>query len=168
MKNLLLCLLQIIISLSCEAQIHLKGYKCKFYKDQWPFTMAEMCSKTDTFRFTLFSRDIMSMFPAGGKPSTPEMELKAGLDLCFSHGHHKTKDSLYISTRKNDCNVYYYLIYDPYWQSSVSVRSANNDSLFSERSRWLLSQVRLYRHKEGIFLLNEKGQSCQCPNDPEH
>jgi len=166
MKHTLLCLSLLIVSLSCEAQIRLNGYKCKFYEGQWLFTMAEMCSKTDTFRFTLYSRDIWSELPDG--ETDPKKELEIGLKLCFDDSHYyKTKDNLYINTGKNDFDVYYYVVYVPDKQASVSVRSKNNDSAFSAKSRWLLSQIRSHKNKD-IFLENEKGQSCQNPDDIRH
>ncbi len=161
MKQTLLCLLLFIVSLHSIAQIHLKGYKCKFYEGQWPYTMAEMCSKKDTFRFTLFSRDIWSALPDG--ETDPKKELEVGLKLCFDDSHYyKTKDNLYINTGKNDFDVYFYIVYVPDKHASVSVRSKDNDSTFSAKSKWLLSQIRAHKNDD-IFLLNEKGQSCQDP-----
>ena len=70
-----------------DAQIHLNGYKCKFYKDQWPYTISEMCSKEDTFRFTLFSRDIWAeeFNETGNDRSDRKKELEIGLQMCFEN-----------------------------------------------------------------------------------
>ncbi len=169
--NPILTIIFLCIFHNCNAQIHLKGYKCKFYKDQWPYTMAEMCSKKDTFRYTLYSRDIWYEFwiETGTNDIKPEDELRIGLAMCFENEHYKmTSDSLYIATgRYTDINDYYYTLYDPYLMSSVSLRSKYNDSSFSEKSKWLLSQIRSNK-KGDIYLINDRNQTCQDPNEREH
>jgi hypothetical protein len=161
MKNAFFAL-ALFLSCHCNAQIVLKGYKCKFYDGQMPDLMAEMYSKNDTFRSTFYGRDISEEVTG----NNPKEMLKAGLKLCCEGEHYtKTKDSLYILTGKYDYGVYYYKVYDPNATLLISLRTRNNDSLFSEKSKWLLSQIRLHR-KKGAYLLNEKGQTCLEPDNP--
>ena len=159
-----LALLVSLFIFSCaNGQIRLKGYRCKYYENQSPNTMAEMYNKNDTFRFTLLSRDIWSEM--GDEPQSKKSELQVGLKLCFhKKPYFRTKDSLYISTgRFAEAENYYYRVYMPSQQVSISVRSKFNDSLFSEKSKWLLSQIREHR-KGDVYLINEKGQTCQVPD----
>lgn len=165
-KTKAVALLLAISPLCTHAQIKIKGYKCKYYEDQIPNTMADMYSKNDTLRFDLFSRDIAGA-EEEGKNYTPEDELKMGLLLCFAkYPYSKTKDNLYVSTGvyKNS-TTYYYLIYVPEQQISLSVRSGKNDSSFSDKSKWLLQQIREARKKKGeFFLMTDKGETCQVPD----
>jgi hypothetical protein len=160
MRLLKALLLSFSCSLICNAhaQILLRGYKCLYDEDQPPNLYANMYCATDTFGFTLYSRDIMGE----NENDDPKKGLKIGLRLCFQGKHYfKTKDSLYIYTGKYyDTNIYVYKIYIPEKQVALSVRSRNNDQVFSDRSKWLLSQIRLHRPKD-MYLINEKGQTCQ-------
>ncbi len=160
MKNLKSILLVITCCLffRSEAQIKLDGYKCKYYDDQPPNLFADLYLKNDTFGFVLFSRSIMGEM----ETDDPKKELEIGLRLCFRHKHYiKTKDSLYIYTGKySNSDPYIYEIYIPEAQVSLSVRSKDNDTVFSENSKWLLAQIRANRGKD-MFFVNEKGQTCQ-------
>ena len=164
MKTLATVLVLFVLLVSCnsQAQILLRGYKCIYFDDQPPYMYADMYSKTDTFSFVLYSRDIMGEV----EDNDPVKELKCGLRLCFGINHYiRTKDSLYIYTGKYyDTNIYVYKVYIPNKMVALSVRSKNNDALFSERSTWLLSQIRLNRAKD-MYFINEKHQTCQDRND---
>lgn len=156
----------IVISFCSFAQIRLPGYKCKFYNGQWPYTMAEMYNSKDTFRLTLYSRDIGEEMP--GDAWDENKVLPLGLKICFGDNHYyRTKDSLYYSTGRNDANIYYYKVYIPNQQASVSLRSAKNDAAFSQKSQWLLAEIREHRYQD-IYIINEKNQTCQNPGDPKH
>jgi hypothetical protein len=149
-----------------DGQILLRGYKCKFYEDQWPYTMAEMYKGRDTFTLTLHIRGIWAALE--GQEETPEKILQAGLKECFYDlPYHKTKDSLYYFTGKCTDGNYYYIVYIPNQQVSLTVRSDKNGPDFSEKSKWLLAQVRLHRNNY-VFLVNEKGEDCQDPNENEY
>jgi hypothetical protein len=161
-------ILAILLFMSCHTngQIILPHYKCHYYEDQWPNTMSDMYNGNDTFNFTLYSKDIWGA--EGDSKQDPGSELKIGLKLCFEDDglhYYKTKDSLYLSTGQYASHTYYYEIYIPEKTVSVSVRSNKNDSDFTDKSKWLLSQVRHCRaEKKDIYFLNEKRQSCQDPN----
>lgn len=104
--------------------------------------------------FTLHSRDIWGELY--DQKEDLHKELAVGLRLCFDDGHYfKTKDSLYYFTGKNYTNTYYYTVYIPNQQVSLSLRSNKNDSAFSDKSKWLLSQIRQHRNKD-VYLINEK------------
>ena len=148
----------------CHAysQIILPHYKCYYHKDQWPNTMADMYNGNDTFRFTLYSRDLWG--EEGGKKSSPAEDLKIGLKLCFDDlPYTKTNDGLYICTGKGDS--YYYIVYVPEQMVTLSIRSGLRDEYFNEKSKWLLAQVRSNRkNKKDMYFINEKNQTCQDPN----
>jgi hypothetical protein len=164
-------ILILFLSLNCNAQIMLKGYKCLFEEGQWPYKMAKMYSKNDTFLFRLLSRDIWA--EEAGENVSSAIDLKIGLRLCFFNKEHyfKTKDSLYIATGRNPPNAYppntyFYIVYIPEQTVALSLFSNINDADFSDKSKWLLSQIRLHRRND-IYLVNDKHQSCQDPNNPK-
>ncbi len=144
-----------------------KATPCKFYKNQWPYKMGEFCSKEDTFRFNNYSRDIA----AAVLTDNAEEELRIGLELCFYDSRNiiKTKDTLFVQTSQNPTTgSYYYMVYIPDNMISLSVRSAKNDSLFAQRSTWMLAQIRANRkNKKDLYFVNEKNQSCQNPARPK-
>jgi hypothetical protein len=166
MRNTIVIILSCLF-IHCDAQIVLPpGYKCRFEEDQLPNLTAEMYRRNDTFLFTFYRRDIEGELDAKEFKNITERvrrkELKTGLELCFDGPYIKTRDSLYIATGVNLQNVYFYKIYVPEQMISISVRSNKNDNDFSEKSKWLLSQIRLHR-KEEIYLVNDKKQTCQDP-----
>jgi hypothetical protein len=174
MKTMTTLLLSLAF-LNCDAQIVLKGYKCLFYEEQIPFLTAEMYSKNDTFMSILYTRDIWAAldgkFATKKEQSDPQNELVAGLELCFDGWPYtKTKDSLYVSTQKIDHgNVFLYKVYIPEQFLSISVRSAKNNEAFSNKSKWLLAQIRQHRwHKDELILMNEKNQNCLDPYNKNH
>ena len=70
-----------------------------------------------------FTREILAAKIRTVYP-TLKKELKIGLRLCFDGNHYfKTKDNLYVSTDKNYENVYYYEVYVPWRQASLSMRA---------------------------------------------
>jgi hypothetical protein len=166
MKNILLLLLP-VFSFHCTAQILLSGYKCLYYENQIPNTMAEFYKNNDTFRFTLYSRDIMDEIE--DNVNDPEKELNIGLSDCFGNvPYFKTRDSLYIATgRYRSTKSFYYDIYIPDKQVSLSLRSNKNDTTFTNLSKWLLLQARSKRKKDKYFI-NERNQTCQNPDEDEH
>jgi len=151
-----------------NAQIILKGYRCKFYEHQRAFEMGEFCSTKDTFLFTFYGKDV---FVADtGEKNHKEYQRRLGLEYCFGNTKYTTtKDDLCIQTGQNAQGIYYYLVYVPDQCVSVSVRCAGKGALLSTRSSWLLSQVRIaLKNKKRIFFLDEKGRSCQNPDHPEY
>ena len=122
--------------------------------------MAEMYCRNDTFLLLFYGRDILCSL----EKEDAKMELKMGLEMSFGNNHYfKTRDSLYIYTGKyHDAEIYYYKIYVPEKMVSFSVRSKNNDNVFSKKSKWLLSQIRLNRRRE-LYLINEKNKLCMDP-----
>ncbi len=164
-KERLFCLIfGVLLPISLHAQILLKGYKCRFYKDQWPYNEAFFVTKNDTFHFELYAKSVWAAVVNDSR----EEELKVGLEFCFgSKKYSKTNDSLYISTGKGKNGIYYYMVYIPENIICLSVRSAKNDSLFDKHSSWLLNQVRAARKsKKDMYFVNERNQSCQNPNYP--
>ena len=149
-----------------NAQIVLKGYNCRYFPDQMPNTIAEMYNGNDTFRFTLYSRDIWG--EEDGKKASPAEDLKIGLKLCFDNlPYTKTKDGLYICTGKGDS--YYYVVYVPEQMVTLSIRSGLCDEDFNEKSKWLLAEVRSNRrNKKDMYFINEKNQTCQDPDEYPH
>lgn len=163
MKSIVSLLIIVFLSLCAKAQIVLSGYKCLFYDGQGPNTMAEMYHQNDTFRFTLLARDIAAENPDENDRTA---ELKIGLRLCFNGlNYSKTKDGLYVSTgRYRGTAAYYYKIYIPEQEVSLSLRSNANDADFSDRSKWLLEQVRINRSKKkDFYFINEQKETCQVP-----
>jgi hypothetical protein len=130
-----------------------------------------MYHKNDTFLIQRFDRDIEGYFDEHhiiNGDNDSKQTLKAGLKVCFvADKYFKTKDSLYYYTGRAYTGTYYYEIYVPEYQESISVRSNQNDATFSELSKWLLSQIRLHR-KEGITVENEKHEICENPFDDDH
>lgn len=165
MKNVLL-LLFTLLSFNGGAQIILRGYKCLYDEGQIPGKMAEMYLKTDTFRSLIYGNDIMTeldeKYRTKKERDDPKNILKAGLAVCFGSNYAKTKDSLYISTGQNYCNTFYYKVYIPEMMLSISVRSNKNDASFSDKSKWLLAQIRKNRKKK-LYLVNEKNETCLDP-----
>jgi hypothetical protein len=148
------------------APIILKGYRCFFYDKGSTNVPAAMYKANDTFIFYLYTRDIWSALDETREKDTPEKELELGLKECFGDVKYiKTKDSLYIATW-GEKNVYNYLIYVPEQSISLCVRSNKNDTDFSEKSKWLLSQVRKNRKKR-LFFANERHQTCSDPFNPK-
>lgn len=167
MKYLILFIITISVSFCCKAQedyayIQLKGYKCQYFKDQTQDVMAAMKKGNDTFFFFYYYREVLEGIE-NINDATPAYLLKAGLEDCFGDlKYFKTKDSLYISTgRKN--GICQYVIYIPEELVSFSIHSNKRDSSFSDKSKWLLSQIRQKRKHKNIRLINDKHQTCSDP-----
>ena len=167
MKNLFLVIVTICVSLVCKAQeefsyILLKGYRCVYFEDETPDVMAAMKKGDDTFFFFYYSRDISGEIQ-DVRDMTPANLLKAGLEDCFGDlKYFKTKDSLYISTGRKK-GVCQYVIYVPEQMVSFSIHSNKRDSSFSEKSKWLLSQIRKKRKHKDIRFINDQHQTCGDP-----
>jgi len=164
MKYLILFIITILGSFFCKAQedyayIQLKGYKCLYLEGQNPDLMVVLKKEADTFFFYYYSRDILDII-GNNKDMTPANILKAGLEDCFGDlKYFKTKDSLYISTGRKT-GISQYVIYVPEQMVSFSVHSNKSDSSFSEKSKWLLSQIRKKRKHKNIRFMNDKHQTC--------
>ena len=156
-------LLTFSLAINCNAQIMLNGYKCLFVDGQVESVSSNMYKGNDTFLFKSYWTDVYKEL--ADSEGTPQQRLRAGLDYCFYKTHYfKTKDSLYITTGKNIHNTFYYKIYIPEYEESYSIHSNLNDADFSDKSKWLLSQIRRYRGKP-MYFINEKRETCRNEND---
>jgi hypothetical protein len=161
--KLIAAILTFSLSFNCNAQILLKDYKCLFLDGQVEDISCHMYKRNDTFSFTSFHRDIY--MEIDDAHNNPKNRLKAGLDYCFGGtGYFKTKDSLYISTGRSPDSTFYYAIYLPDYEEVYFLHSNQNDADFSQKSKWLLSQIRLYRGKP-MYFINEKRETCRNEND---